>query len=94
MNGVCTLLQAIQSHYAQTFELAAPAMQVVDWPDLPVRAVSISLPTNRWGHPNDAPVDADFFIDFLRRTISRLLSKGALLYHPSYPFPAPSCGKS
>ncbi|GAI35341.1 unnamed protein product, partial [marine sediment metagenome] len=54
VNGVCTLLQAIESHYAQTFELAAPAMQVVDWPDLPIRAVSIPLPTNRWGHPNDA----------------------------------------
>ncbi len=97
VNGVCTLLQAIESHYAQTFELAAPVMQVVDWPDLSVRAVSISLPTNRWGHPNDAPVDADFFIEFLRRTIVRqrlnmavLIVQQAMQYdsHPEVSGPA------
>lgn len=71
VNGVCTLLQVIQSHYAQTFELAAPAMAVIDWPSLPIRSISIPLPTNRWGHPNDAPVPAGFFTDFLRRTVVR-----------------------
>ncbi|MFQ6096556.1 MAG: family 20 glycosylhydrolase, partial [Armatimonadota bacterium] len=69
VHGLCTLFQAIESHYAQTFELAAPTMDVVDWPSLPIRAVSISIPTGRWGYPNDAPVDPIFFRDFLFRTV-------------------------
>ncbi|MFQ5811377.1 MAG: glycoside hydrolase family 20 zincin-like fold domain-containing protein, partial [Armatimonadota bacterium] len=97
VNGVCTLLQAIQSHYASTFELAAPALAVWDWPSLPIRAVSLPLPTNRWGHPNDAPVSEEFFTDFLRRTLVRhklntavLIVQQAMQYesHPKVSGPA------
>ncbi|MEA3401950.1 MAG: family 20 glycosylhydrolase, partial [Armatimonadota bacterium] len=81
-NGVCTLLQAAESHYARTGVLAAPAMHVVDWPSLPIRAVSMPLPTNRWGHPNDPPVDPDFFIDYLRRVVvAHKLNMCVLIIH-------------
>ena len=42
---------------------------MLDWPSLKWRAVNISLPTTRWGYPNDAPVPVEFFIDYLRRTV-------------------------
>ncbi len=45
-----------------------PALSILDWPSLPIRGLSIPLPTDRWGHPNDAPVDPDFWEDFLLRT--------------------------
>jgi hypothetical protein len=97
VNGVCTLLQAAESHYAQTFELAVPPMEVIDWPSLPIRAVSLALPTNRWGYPNDAPVDPAFFTEFLRRIIVRqklnmavLIVEQAMQYrsHPNVAGPA------
>ncbi|HUS81611.1 MAG TPA: glycoside hydrolase family 20 zincin-like fold domain-containing protein, partial [Armatimonadota bacterium] len=69
VNGACTLLQAVGSHWATTGELAAPGMRVFDWPNLPIRTLSLSLPTSRWGHPNDPPVDPEFFKDYLRRTV-------------------------
>jgi hypothetical protein len=71
VNGACTLLQAIESHFAMTSELAAPGMRVFDWPNLPIRTLTMGMPTHRWGHPNDAPVDPEFFKDYLRRTIVR-----------------------
>ncbi len=71
VNGACTLLQAIESHFAITSELAAPGMRVFDWPNLPIRTLSMGVPTHRWGHPNDAPVDPEFFKDYLRRTVIR-----------------------
>ncbi|MGC9316643.1 MAG: family 20 glycosylhydrolase, partial [Armatimonadota bacterium] len=81
-NGVCTLLQAAESHFARTGELAVPAMHVVDWPSLPVRAASMPLPPNRWGHPNDPPVDPDFFIDYLRRVVvAHRLNMCVLIIH-------------
>ena len=71
VNAVCTALQAAESTYALRHTLALPAMEVVDWPNMAIRAVSLPLPTNRWGYPNNAPVDAQFFSDFLRETIVR-----------------------
>lgn len=46
-----------------------PAVTVQDWPDLPVRGLALSLPTSRWGYPNDPPVDPAFFMDFLREFV-------------------------
>ncbi len=46
-----------------------PAVTIQDWPDLPVRALALSLPTSRWGYPNDPPVDPEFFMDFLREFV-------------------------
>lgn len=81
-NGVCTLLQAAESHYALTGELAVPAMKVVDWPSLPVRAVSLPLPNNRWGHPNDPPADPDMFLDFMREVVvNSKMNMAVLIIH-------------
>lgn len=49
-----------------------PSVSINDWPALPVRGVAISLPVSRWGHPNDPPVDPDFFVDFLDRCVAGL----------------------
>ncbi|NLO06714.1 MAG: family 20 glycosylhydrolase [candidate division WS1 bacterium] len=68
-NGALTIIQTAESHFALTGERAIPEMHVIDWPNLPIRAVSLALPSGRWGHPNDAPADPDLFIDFLRRTM-------------------------
>ncbi|MBU0608072.1 MAG: beta-N-acetylhexosaminidase, partial [Armatimonadetes bacterium] len=68
-NGAITLRQAILSASPSAEEMTVPGLTVLDWPSLPVRAVNIGLPTARWGHPNDAPVPVDFFIDFLQRTV-------------------------
>ncbi|MBC7288851.1 MAG: family 20 glycosylhydrolase, partial [Armatimonadetes bacterium] len=46
-----------------------PCVEVRDAPSLPIRAVSLSLPTTRWGYPNDAPVSPNFFQDFLDRVV-------------------------
>jgi len=68
-NGAITLRQAILSASPSAEEMAVPGLTVLDWPSLPIRAVNIGLPTARWGHPNDAPVAVDFFIDYLQRTV-------------------------
>ncbi|MDY0167271.1 MAG: glycoside hydrolase family 20 zincin-like fold domain-containing protein [Thermoguttaceae bacterium] len=78
-NGVLTLLQAWESHFALTGEQAIPEMHVVDWPNMPIRAVSLPLPSNRWGHPNDSPADPDMFLDFLHRTMVRTKMNMAVL---------------
>ncbi|MCD6351349.1 MAG: family 20 glycosylhydrolase, partial [Armatimonadetes bacterium] len=74
-----------------------PCVTVRDWPDLPVRAVSLSLPVSRWGYPNDPPVSPEFFHDFLRdmvvglkyNLVVLLLDQGMKLStHPEVPGPA------
>lgn len=96
-NGVLTLSQAVESHWAATGDHAIPELHVVDWPNLPIRAVSIPLPNGRWGHPNDAPVDPDFFLRFLREAVARtklnlavLIVEQAMRYdtHPEVSGPA------
>lgn len=65
--GAITLLQLVaETQRAGNANL--PWVRIVDWPSLPVRAISASLPTDRWGHPNDAPADPAFFERFLVRT--------------------------
>lgn len=78
-NGALTLLQAAESHFALTGGRAIPEMHVIDWPNLPIRAVSLPLPSNRWGHPNDPPADPDMFLEFLRRTMLRTKMNMAVL---------------
>jgi len=81
-NGVLTLLQAAESHYALTGELAVPAMEVVDWPSLAVRAVSLPLPSNRWGHPNDPPADPNMFLRFMREVVvNTKLNMAVIIIH-------------
>ena len=63
-----TLTQILRSASPCAAEAGAPCLRIVDWPTLPIRAYCIGLPTTRWGHPNDATVPVEFFIDFLRRT--------------------------
>jgi len=46
-----------------------PQLTIADWPTCQWRAISIGLPTTRWGHPNDAAVPVDYFIDYLRRMV-------------------------
>lgn len=72
VNGACTLLQAVESQWAQQGELTVPGMRVFDWPNLPIRTLSLSFPTSRWGHPNDPPVDPEFFQEYLRQTVVKL----------------------
>lgn len=64
--GAITLLQLLCNSVAPD-PRPVPSCRIVDWPDLPVRAISIPLPTDRWGYPNDAPVDPDFWERFLLR---------------------------
>lgn len=78
-NGALTLIQAAESQFALTGERAIPAMHVVDWPNLAIRAVSLPLPNNRWGHPNDPPADPDMFLDFMRKTMLRTKMNMAVL---------------
>ena len=81
-NGVLTLLQAIESRWALTGELAVPAMRVVDWPSMPVRAVMLTLPSNRWGHPNDPPAEPDMFLRFLREVVvNTKLNMAVIIIH-------------
>ena len=57
-------------------------MQVVDWPNLPIRAVSISLPNDRWGYPNDAPADPDTFLRFMREIVLKTkLNLAVIIIH-------------
>lgn len=63
-----TLTQLLRSASPCAGQAGAPCLSIADWPTLPTRAYYIGLPTTRWGHPNDATVPVEFFIDFLRRT--------------------------
>ncbi|MBT3375683.1 MAG: family 20 glycosylhydrolase [Lentisphaerae bacterium] len=69
--GVQTLLQAIDLSSTTPSEPQLRRCRIIDWPSLTWRAVSHPLPTCRWGHPNDAPVSADFFCDYIERSIAR-----------------------
>jgi len=69
--GVLTLLQVIQSATDAPSVPRATCCTVIDWPGLKWRAVRIGLPTTRWGHPNNAPVEIGFFRDFIERSIVR-----------------------
>jgi hypothetical protein len=68
-NAAITLMQMLRAASPSAEEVRVPWCTIVDWPSLPIRAVNLGLPTSRWGHPNDAPVPVDFFIDYLRRTV-------------------------
>jgi hypothetical protein len=50
---------------------ACPALAVRDFPSLPVRAVSVGFPNDRWGHPNDAPFKPEWLEDYLERVLVR-----------------------
>lgn len=63
-----TVTQLLRSASPCAGQAGAPCLRIIDWPTLPTRAYYIGLPTTRWGHPNDATVPVEFFIDFLRRT--------------------------
>lgn len=67
--GVLTLLQMIGQASPPGAPVRCPVAAIVDWPDLPLRAASIPLPTSRWGYPNNPTVDPRLFIDFLDREV-------------------------
>ncbi len=69
--GLQSLLAAIDDETRVPAEAAAPCCEIVDWPSLPFRAVTLGNPTSRWGWPNDARVEIDFFNDFVYRTVAR-----------------------
>ncbi|MBM4079834.1 MAG: hypothetical protein FJ278_09055, partial [Planctomycetes bacterium] len=71
-NGCHTLLQVVRECTDWPGEPKTKAMAVVDWPSLPVRAATLGVPTNRWGHPNNAPLDPAFFNEFLFNCVARL----------------------
>lgn len=68
-NGAITLLQALRTASPSAEEAQLPQMTIADWPTCQWRAISIGLPTTRWGHPNDAPVPVDYFIEYLRKLV-------------------------
>ena len=68
-NAALTLKQILRDGSPSAEESTVPGVTILDWPTLPIRAVNLSLPTARWGYPNDAPVPVDFFIDYLQRTV-------------------------
>ncbi len=69
--GVQTFLQAVGLSTPTGGRPSCPSLSVADWPDLPVRAVTMSLPCDRWGHPNDAPFEPREFVEYLDRTLVR-----------------------
>jgi len=90
-NGVQTFLQLLR---ADSPAAAAPRVRritITDWPSLPWRALTMNLPTDRWGYPNRAPVPVDFFNDFIRTFVARhkfnavVLGINAGFRYPSHP---------
>lgn len=69
--GLQSLLAAIDDETPVPADAAAPCCEAVDYPSLAFRGVSISNPTARWGHPNDAWIDVEFFNDYVFRTMAR-----------------------
>ncbi len=69
--GIQTFLQVLAQTTQVVSEPKAPAMTVQDHPSLRIRAATMSIPCNRWGHPNNAYVSPEFFCDFLARTLIR-----------------------
>lgn len=83
--GAMTALQLL--HEAYRTGQAVPSVQIVDWPELPVRGITIPFPTDRWGYPNDAPVDPAFYRDFLLRLcLEHKLNTVILLVHQGMVF--------
>ncbi len=70
-HAVLTFLQTVECSTSAPSAPEAACCRVVDWPSLKWRAVRVGLPTTRWGHPNNAPVDIDFFCDFIERSVVR-----------------------
>lgn len=70
LNGTLSLLAMIDAA-GTAKQVAVPTADIVDWPDVAIRSLSIPLPTSRWGHPNDTPVPVDFYLDFLDRMVVR-----------------------
>ncbi|MBN2450743.1 MAG: family 20 glycosylhydrolase [Lentisphaeria bacterium] len=66
-----SLLAAVDAETRSPREAVAPCLSITDWPSFPFRGVSVSNPTNRWGHPNDAGYPVEDFCDFLYRTVAR-----------------------
>jgi len=66
-----TFLQNLELTTVSPGAPRARCCTVVDWPSLKWRALSEPLPTDRWGHPNDAPVDVGFFCDYIERFLAR-----------------------
>ncbi len=69
--GLQTLLQLVATQTVSPDQPRAPAVSILDWPALPIRALSVPLPTSRWGYPNDPPCNPADFCDFLFRTACR-----------------------
>lgn len=69
--GAQTFLQIVEQTTTNPAVPQARCCTLVDWPSLRWRAVSESLPTVRWGYPNDAPVDVGFFCDYIQRRLAR-----------------------
>ncbi len=88
--GVLTLLQMIAGASPPGQPVRCPVAAIVDWPELPLRAVSIPLPTSRWGHPNNPTVDPRFFIEFLdREVVARKYNTVVLLCENGVRYAAP-----
>ncbi len=69
--GLQSLLAAIDDVTVVPAEAAAPCCEIVDYPSLAFRGVSIPNPTARWAHPNDAWIDVRFFNDYVFRGMAR-----------------------
>ncbi len=70
-DGLQTLLQLFRSDSPAADRVRVRCLTVVDWPSLAWRALTLDLPTDRWGYPNNARVDSAFFCDFVRRFVAR-----------------------
>jgi hypothetical protein len=83
--GALTALQILRQAH-RTGQPVAP-VQIADWPELPIRGITIPFPTDRWGYPNDAPVDPAFYRDFLLRLcLEHKLNTVVLLVHQGMVF--------
>lgn len=69
--GIQTLLQAIADSTESPSAPRVKCVEVRDWPDLPMRAARIGLPTEKWGYPNDPEAKVEDFLDFLDNTMAR-----------------------
>jgi len=70
-NGLQSLLQLLRADTTGADAVRARCLTVTDWPSLEWRALTMTLPTDRWGHPNNAPVSGAFYRDFIRRFVAR-----------------------
>jgi len=70
-NGLQSFLQLLRADTPAADAPQVRSLTVVDWPSTEWRALTMTLPTDRWGHPNNAPVDSAFYCDFIRRFVAR-----------------------